>query len=88
MLIADPRDQQIADLKKLVATLLGRVAQLEAEVAQLRQNSRNSSKPPSMDPPGSPRREGQPSGRTRGGQPGHKHHKRELLPPEASQQDS
>ena len=82
MLIADPRDQQIADLKKLVATLLRRVAQLEAEVAQLRQNSRNSSKPPSMDPPGAPRREGQPSGRKRGGQPGHKHHKRELLPPE------
>ncbi len=78
----DPRDLEIADLKALVVKLLARVAQLEVEVAQLRQNSSNSSKPPSSDPPGAPRREGEPSDRGRGGQPGHKHHKRELLPPE------
>lgn len=79
---ADPRDLEIADLKALVARLLARVTQLEAEVARLRQNSSNSSKPPSSDPPGVPRREGEPSDRRRGGQPGHKHHKRELLPAE------
>ena len=62
---------------ELEARLLKRIEELEA---RLRQNSSNSSKPPSSDPPGAPRREGEPSGRRRGGQPGHKHHKRELLP--------
>ena len=61
-----------------------RVAQLEAENAELRarlgQNSQNSSKPPSSDPPGTPREPKVPTGRSRGGQPGHKGHKRERLP--------
>ncbi len=56
-----------------------RIKELEG---RLRENSSNSSRPPSSDLPGSPRRESEPSGRERGGQPGHKHHKRELLPPE------
>lgn len=79
---ADPRDLEIVELKALVAKLLARVSELEAEVASLRQNSSNSSKPPSTDPPGAPRREDKPTGRSRGGQPGHAHHRRELLPPE------
>jgi transposase len=62
---------------ELEARLAKRIEELEA---RLKQNSSNSSKPPLSDPPGAPRREGEPSKRGRGGQPGHKHHKRELLP--------
>ena len=80
----DPRDARIADLEKKVAWLMERVAQLEAENVELRtrlgQNSQNSSKPPSSDPPGTPRDPKAPSGRARGGQPGHKGHQRERLP--------
>ncbi len=90
---ADPRDQRIADLEALVSKLFARieeqdrrVAALEAEnrelKARLNQNSTNSSKPPSSDPPGAPRTGKGPTGRKPGGQPGHKVHKRELVPPE------
>lgn len=58
-----------------------------AEVAELKsrlgQNSSNSSKPPSSDPPSVPlRRTREPTGKPRGGQPGHKKHERMMLPPE------
>ncbi len=64
-----------------------RVAQLEAEVAdlkaQLKKNSSNSSKPPSSDPLHVKRRPPEPpSGKKRGGQPGHDRHQRTLVPPE------
>jgi transposase len=65
-----------------------RIAQLEARVGQLerqlRRSSRNSSLPPSTDPPSvsRPRRE-QPSGGRQGAQPGHQGHGRELLPTSA-----
>lgn len=51
--------------------------------AQLAQNSSNSSRPPSSDPPSvvRPQRR-EPSGRHRGGQPGHEPHQRTLLLPE------
>jgi transposase len=51
--------------------------------ARLAQNSSNSSRPPSSNPPGavSPRTR-EPTGRKRGGQPGHKKHERRLLPPD------
>ena len=89
----DPRDQRIAELEALVTKLLAkidaqekrlaeqgaRIAELEA---QLRQNSRNSSKPPSSDPPGTPPRRSDPTGRKPGGQPGHKGTKRDLVAPE------
>ncbi|MBK8941015.1 MAG: transposase [Polyangiaceae bacterium] len=65
------RDAEIARLK-------GRVAELER---QLGQNSTNSHKPPSSDPPGT-RPSKEASGRKRGGQAGHKGHKRVLLPAE------
>ena len=53
-----------------------RIQQLEARVEklerQLAKSSRNSSLPPSSDPPGkTPRRSKDRSGRKRGGQPGH-----------------
>jgi transposase len=67
-------------LKAQVAELLARVAELEAKLGM---NSRNSSKPPSSDPPNvAARPKRKPSGRKRGGQPGHKGTTRSLLPPE------
>lgn len=76
----DWRDDRIEELEALVARLLRRIAELEAQLAQF---SGNSSRPPSSDPPGAP----PPSrpkrtGRRRGGQPGHQKHGRTLLPPE------
>ena len=50
---------------------------------RLRQNSSNSSRPPSSDPPHLPaKRRAPPSGRKRGGQPGHRGAFRRLLPVE------
>ena len=57
-----------------------RIQELEARLAQ---NSSNSSRPPSTDPPATPPRPTrEPTGRKRGGQPGHDKHEREPLPPE------
>jgi transposase len=57
---------------------------LQAEVKRLReqlhQNSQNSSRPPSSDPPGTPTGKNKPSGRKQGGQPGHAGTTRSLLP--------
>jgi transposase len=71
-----------------LAQLRAEVAQLKATVEELAQrlgrNSRNSSQPPSADPPQTtirPRRE--PSGRRPGGQPGHEGQTRALVPAEA-----
>jgi len=50
---------------------------------QLHQTSRNSSRPPSSDPPQSERPHRPRSKRRRGGQPGHPGHTRPLLPVEA-----
>ncbi len=81
---ADPRDERIAQLEKLVTQLMGRVEALEAENRELRarlgMNSQNSSKPPSSDPPGTSRPSSAPTGRRPGGQPGHKGTKREPVP--------
>ncbi len=58
--------------------LEARVGELEE---RLRQNSRNSSLPPSRDPPAAvPRPQKPPSGRRPGGQPGHEGKSRPLLP--------
>jgi transposase len=67
-----------------------RIATLEAELAALKnrvnQTSQNSSRPPSTDGPGVKRRPPQePSGRKRGGQPGHPPHPRALVPLEQVQ---
>lgn len=54
---------------EVVAKLAARVAELEEK---LNANSRNSSLPPSKDPPGTLRSPKQPTGKKRGGQSGHK----------------
>ena len=92
----DPRDARIAELEAMVAQRDARIVELMAQVealtarvaqleAQLRQNSSNSSRPPSSDAPGSPRPPKKATGRRPGGQPGHKKHERRLLPVEEVQ---
>jgi transposase len=92
----DPRDARIAQLEAMVAERDARIAELMAKVealtarvaeleARLRQDSSNSSRPPSSDGPGTRRQPKRPTGRRPGGQPGHKKHERALLPPEQVQ---
>src|SRR3954451_10464963 len=64
---------------------------LQKQVDELRQrlnqNSTNSSRPPSSDPPHVKRRPPKPAaGRKRGGQPGHARHHRPLVPPDQVKQ--
>jgi len=75
----DPKDERIAELEALLAKALARIAELED---QLNKNSKNSSKPPSTDLPGTPRSRKEPSGRKPGGQPGHSKHQRAFLKPD------
>lgn len=71
----------VARLQEQNARLEARIVDLEARLGQ---NSSNSNQPPSSDTPAErgERPKPQGSGRPRGGQPGHKGHRRELLPPE------
>ena len=70
----------VEEMQQLVPQLQKQIRQLEEQVGK---NSRNSSKPPSSDPPhmkkAPPKAKGK---RQRGGQPGHKGHGRRLKPPE------
>lgn len=70
----------IDEQQRTIAKLEGRIVVLEA---QQNRTSRNSSVPPSSDPPGV-RPAGPPkrAGRRRGGQRGHKRHMRQLVAPE------
>lgn len=83
---------RIAELEAQLALRDARIAELERQVAEfaekLGQNSRNSHMPPSTDSP-SERKGRKSSGkwksgskRKRGGQPGHRGARRELLPPD------
>ncbi len=72
------KDAIIAELIKQVETLMKRIQQLEEEVARLKKNSNNSSKPPSSDivKPKINVRKRTTKKRKRGGQPGHAKHSR------------
>lgn len=68
----------ITALEAHIETLTAQVAELQA---RLNQNSRNSSRPPSSDPPWQRDKPKPPQGKRRpGGQPGHPGHHRSLLP--------
>lgn len=76
-------EQQVQRL----TTEVERIKRLELEVAELRErlgrNSQNSSKPPSSDPPkASPSVQAKTGKARRGGQPGHRGKRRQLLPVE------
>ena len=93
------RDEEILSLKAQLAkeralrlTAQAKIVELEAKIvelaAKIAQNSQNSSKPPSSDPPGTPRRQravrskAKRARKKRGAQPNHKPQQRELFPPE------
>jgi transposase len=80
--------RQAPEAQAIIRLLLARIAELEAEVEELRgqvkgKTPQNSSLPPSTQHPHArpqpPRRK---SKRKRGGQPGHEKHERPLIPPE------
>jgi len=80
---------ELQERDQLIASLLERIAALEAEIAALKKNSSNSSKPPSSDivkppkdkPPVDPKTKRKVK-RKRGAQKGHKQHLRKPLAPE------
>jgi transposase len=73
--------EQVERLTQRVAKQDERIAELERRLSR---SSRNSSLPPSQDPPGAPeRKRSGPSGRAQGAQPGHPGRGRGLAPIEA-----
>src|SRR5215469_12726330 len=95
----DAKDKRIAKLEKRVIELeallknaldelkaaLEKIAKLEAEIAALKKNSANSSKPPSSDivkPPKTKNKNDQKTKRKIGAQPGHKQNLRQPVAPE------
>jgi transposase len=79
----DEKDNMIAELRQQVEMLLKRIQQLEEEVARLKKNSHNSSKPPSSDivKPKSLVQPGRKK-RRRGGQLGHRKCTRQPFEPD------
>jgi transposase len=76
-------EEQLRELREVLKKALERIAVLEERVGQ---NSRNSHRPPSQDPPNAPPRGGkEPTGRKPGGQLGHEGKNRGLLPPDQIQ---
>lgn len=68
------QQQQITQQQQQITQLQARLAKLEA---RLNQQSQNSSKPPSSDPPSAPPRPTRPPrGRSKAGHPGHPKHER------------
>jgi transposase len=96
-LSADLWDSLPTEGRALVLALRAEVAGLQVQVQalrqqiqdlqeQLNQNSTNSSRPPSTDPPAVKRRPPRPpSGRRSGGQPGHERQQRPFLSPDCTE---
>lgn len=94
---SDVWDSLPSEARTLIQALRAEVAGLQAHVlalqqqvqdlqGRLNQNSTNSSRPPSTDPPHVKRRPPRPpSGRHSGGQPGHERQQRTLLPPDRTE---
>jgi transposase len=85
------REACVEFLVELAARHERQIARLEARIERLeerlREDSSNSSRPPSADPPGAgSRRERAPSGRKPGGQPGHEGTTRRLVAADAVDQ--
>jgi len=84
--VANPNCPECARLRADIAGLTAKVAQLETQVreltARLNQNSSNSSRPPSSNPPWQRLQPGPRTSRKPGGQDGHPGHFRKRLPPE------
>jgi len=82
-------ERENAVLRAENAALKARIVELETKLGE---NSTNSNKPPSSDPPGTrpsePAQSGGGKGKKRGGQPGHEPRTRQLLPPEMVTQQS
>ncbi len=72
-----------AQVQKLTAKVAGQDERIASLERQLGRSSRNSSQPPSADPPSTPKRSKSPTGRAQGAQPGHEGKGRELLPTSA-----
>lgn len=79
-------DAIIFELRELIIRQSAEISRLSARVTELetrlKQNSGNSSKPPSSDGPAAAPRRQSPSGKNRGGQEGHDLKIRPLLPPD------
>lgn len=77
--------EEVAKLQRQLVAKDREIGRLSQELALVRERlnttSRNSSRPPSLDPLSAPKRESNVRGRRgRGGQPGHEFHPRELYP--------
>ena len=76
-------EAKLAQAMELIAQLRARIRRLEGQLARAKQNSGNSSKPPSSDITKAPPTGGGSSNpRKIGGQPGHARHERPLFPPD------
>ena len=92
LVVQDWRDERIAELEAELLARDERIDRLERQVTELLQklgqNSQNSHRPPSTDPPGVRKRrrtskQSKPQSKRRpGGQPGHQGANRDLLPPD------
>jgi hypothetical protein len=80
----DAKDRRIAELETLLKAALEEIERLKARIAQLEQNSANSSKPPSSDivKPPHPRKDKDRRKRKIGAQKGHKQNLRPPIAPE------
>lgn len=79
------REERIAELERQIQEQQKQIADLERQLALRKQNSTNSSKPPSSDGLAGEQRlrgRGKKSRRKPGGQPGHRGAHRPLVPPE------